>query len=156
MSDLILKNIQNSIYLMPLRAIQLYEIALEEWTAIEHLESGSNYRITAIVKRNQKGANVTLGYNLELTAYVPHNDYVNNGLIERIDRINSAEFQLHFKMGYGDDIIYTPPKTINFNNKQKIVIENTKLVMEIESAEYRPRMILRANQFIKNLQNIFY
>ncbi len=156
MSDLILKNIQNSIYLMPIRAIQFYETVLEDWTAIEHLESGSNFRITSITKQNSKGANVTLGYRVELTANVAHNDYANNGLIERLNRINSADFQLHFKMGYGDDIIYTPPKMINYNNKQKIVIENTKIVMEFESVELRPRMILKATQFIKNLENIFY
>lgn len=158
MSNLILKNIADSIRLIPIRSIQINEPDEDRWTIIDQLEAESSYRIVPITKNNQYGNSVILYSNIEITCYVPHNDYVNNGLIERLDEINLATNQMHLKTGEIDDFLYTPSKTINYTNKQKIILPNIRIAYEIESVEYRPRMILRIRKTLKQseIKDIFY
>lgn len=157
MSDLILQNITNSIFLMPIRSIHFYKTVEAEWLIIEQLEAESSFRVSPITRQNAKGFNVTIGYNIEIVCYVPHNDYGSNGLITKIEEINSVDNQIFLKMGNTSEIFYDAKDVLNATGKQRLILwEGAKTSMEFESVELRPRLILRINKIKRNLVNLFY
>jgi len=154
-SDLILNSISDSIYLMPIRSLQIQDVN-DDWLIIEHLESESSFSLSPITRNNYLGQEIQLGHRIELNAYVPHNLFTTNGLINRLKVINASSGLVMLKLGYGDDLVATPPKTINYNNKMKFVSFGAKLTYTIENTEFRPRMIINCKHFIKDISNAIF
>jgi hypothetical protein len=149
-------DIAGSIHLMPIRTADFYIYEEHKHVIIEQLEQESSYHITPVTRNTSKGTNVTLGYNLEASIYVPHNAYNNNGLLQELTAMPENELVfLYLNVGYGNGYVSPPPKPINFTKGMTVFFYDIKPEIEIESVEYRPRLIIRIKTFSKNL-GIFF
>lgn len=158
MADLVFDHFASTVKLMPIIRAMFYVYYEQRYIIIDHLEAESSYRISPVLRKNHYGNQKTLGYNYDFSLYVPHNLYNTNTLLNELEALKTKELvYLYLTIGSGGS--YVPPKpmdAINYNAQQDIHFGNIKLTIEIESVEYRPRMILRISGFKKNLEQIFF
>jgi len=159
----------DQVLLLPVKAIsfflkEVYGYVEDHYLNIWNLEAESSYRITPVTKKDQKGNMRTLGYNFEGNFYVPHNDYmwtyyVNNPLVAYLEQIKTMGAELVLVLGSGvvpitelDEV--TEPRIVNSTGAGYLIIEIDRLSYEIESVEFRPRLIIHINKFIKDIADI--
>ncbi len=155
MSDLVLNAIAGVINLLPITRLQLYKYASGERIIIDQIETESSYKITPITRLADSGLAKVLGYNYEITIYVPFNLFDSNGLLEAIENLKNEENVITYLTigGGGSYVPPEPPKTINCTAQQILAISHTKPYAELESVELRPRTIIHINGFTKQLNN---
>lgn len=127
---------------------------------ITNLEAESNYRFSPITKTTFTGNTITLGYKFEATIYIPYNEYHTNNLRTILENVIIYDYILTISLGTYNSVVsgYNPPEPVNSTAGLWINLYrkgyNPSHTIEIESVEYRPRMIIRFNQFLPDLRNI--
>lgn len=136
--------------------VSIYNVNL----AITNIEAESNYRMSPITKKTFLGKTKTLGYMAEATIYIPYNEYQTNNLRTIFENVLIHNYQIVLFLGTSKPTIsgYNPPEPINSTAGMLINWYysgyNPSHTIEIESVEYRPRMILKLSQFLPKLSNI--
>lgn len=127
---------------------------------ITNLEAESSYRFPPITKTTFTGKTITLGYKFEATIYIPYNEYHTNNLRMILEKVFIYDYILTISLGTYNSVVsgYNPPEPVNSTAGLFINLYrkgyNPSHTIEIESVEYRPRMIIRFNQFLPDLKNI--
>lgn len=165
-SEIKFSSIANSITLAPITGLRICKHVSpelsEEVVYIHHLETESTYRITPKTRANQYGSERTLGYYVEITAYIPHNHFGQSTILEQLAKItelSKSEWKYwHLIVMCGSSTmggpIGVPYKNITSGVGFWIELTNPEMTIEIESVELRPRIILRSKQFVKDIRNI--
>ena len=166
MIELILKNFANEVALMPIRAVEFYSQV--DWgdpydanIVIHNLEAESSFNINAVTRNTHLGTIKRLGYKFEATLYIPYDRLGENTLDFIFEEILKGRYTLNLILGTARAWTqngYDPPKAINSTSGMKISISNYALnhSIEIESVEYRPRVVLKLYGFVKRLNEIYF
>jgi hypothetical protein len=158
--------ISNSIFLMPLKSIKFYNSATptdEHTFTLFYPEQESSWKATKVEVPHSEGGTKVLGWNLDFTLYIPHNDFsLNNSNKPQkfVDyfrakskniKSTSDDNHYHVMIYLGDSANSTGSLDLflcNYNGRLSISYE-------MEQVEFRPRMILYINYFQKTLDSIF-
>jgi len=158
MADIIL-NTTTDIALVPLKGVYFYKAG--DSLVIGDLEQESSMSITSKRRNHYQGGEITLGYFIDITIYVPENKYTGTGLIERLDEYiedlrtgNTLDIQL--AAGNTKISLFTSLKdNINYTDNLWIELDhNCKLNYDIDSLNYRFRMKISIKGFIQDLKNV--
>ncbi|HOV92258.1 MAG TPA: hypothetical protein PLC04_04160 [Candidatus Kapabacteria bacterium] len=158
------------IHLIPIKLIQFDGVNIDDYDLwIWDLEAESSYSIAQYIRNDDRGMQRVLGYQVQATIYVPHNDYKNNGMLERLNwfcnkshvtNADSAE-HIHIMLNSGGSKGAMPPVggLINATDlSQQIFLcnlnGNVGVNWEIESVQWRPRLKITINAFQKNLTDL--
>lgn len=164
--ELVLQNISTGVGLMPIRCVTFHnrifngEFYIDSDMTFYNLESESNLRIIPITRDTHWGTIKRLGYKFEATLYVPYNklniSYDGYDLINVLENIFKGRYTIILDLGTAQHLPdYTPPVAINSTWGMKIKSDyNINHSIEIETVEYRPRIILRIFGFIRKLSDI--
>lgn len=169
MIEHIFQNITTDVGLMPIRGVQFYSQVsfgdpYDANIILHNLESESSLRIIPITRNTHLGTIRRLGYKLEVTLYIPYNKLnTNDGyeLINSLEEILKSRYTVSLIFGTAKGFTsggYTPPAAINSTYGLKITTATYAMQhsVEIETIEYRPRIILRLFGFVKNLLDLQY
>lgn len=166
MIEMILKNFANEAFLMPIRAVEFYSQV--DWgdpydanIVIHNLEAESSFNVTAITRNTHLGTIRRLGYKLEATLYIPYNRIGDNGLDFIFEELLKGRYSVTLILGTARGWTqngYDPPKAINSTGGMKISISNYAMnhTIEVESVEYRPRVVVKLFGFTKRLNEIHF
>lgn len=164
--------ITGEIELMPVSFIAFCEATDSEeytWHSFFVLEKESAWNFKPITRPSFEGGSITLGYKFEGTFYIPQNQYSDNGILAELNAFivnlgitasSAAQAEgdrPRFELVLGDCEVLSSgalglednlPSTIkvpwiNSTSAMRISLDNTSVTYEIESIEYRPRMIIR-------------
>lgn len=166
MSEIRFNSIANSITLAPITGLRICKHNSpeldEEIVYFHHLETESTYRITPKTRTNQYGGERTLGYLVEITAYIPHNNFKQSDILTQLNNIvklSKSEWKYWHLIVMCGSATMGGPFGVPYKNTTSgvgfwIELSNPEMTVEVESVELRPRIILRSKQFVKKLQNI--
>ena len=168
-----IKAIAGKVNLMPIRAASFYypvthivegeEVAGYDFLDIYNIESESSYNIKPVTRPNFNiGGLVTLGFTVDIKLYLSYNKFndttggVSYKILENLEYIRKAGFDFQLIIGHAMPAITThPPKQINSTDGAWIDVGTfTTLNWELESVEYRPRIIININGFVKNFSDL--
>ena len=143
----------------PITAIKIYKTVGS--LVIFHPEAESSYRIVAKTRTNDTGSQVTLGYTIESTFYIPYNDYKSSGLISSLNALSAEELgvvavKVYTGTAYPSEVT-NPPKVINSEGGMQFMLSSdmVRINFEIESIELRPRLLIKVNGFVRDLTRIY-
>lgn len=166
MIEIILQNFAGEVALMPIRGIQFFSQV--EWgdpydanIIIHNLEAESSFRLSPITRNTHLGTIKRLGYRFEATLYIPYNKLYDNNLAFILEEVLKGRYSLSLILGTSrgwTENGYTPPKAINSTYGTRMSISSFSMnhSIEIESVEYRPRVVLRLFGFVKRLSEIVF
>lgn len=169
MAEILYNTIPGSINIMPITGLRICKHPTiaggleEEIIYFHHLESESSYTITPKTRVDKHGGERTLGHYVEITAYVPHNDYRNTGIISNLESLRNIHSQSalwrnwHLIVMIGAGFMGAPTPTYRNVTPDKgfwVELSKPQITYEIESVEMRPRLILRTKQFVRNISSI--
>ncbi|MFA5432100.1 MAG: hypothetical protein WC319_04410 [Candidatus Paceibacterota bacterium] len=168
MNNYLYQQFAGNVELMPIRSIVLQQFDPDDKDisvynvnlAINNLEAESNFKITPITKNTFWGQVKTLCYRVDATVYIPYNEYQTNNLRTIFENVLIYDYLMFFYLGKAEPTIsgYNPPDPINSTAGMIINFYrngyNPSHTIEIESVEYRPRMILRISQLLPDIRNI--
>ena len=166
MIELILKDFADKVALLPIRAVEFY--SLVDWgdpydanIVIHNLEAESSFNIIAVTRNTHLGTIKRLGYKFEATLYIPYNNLAENSFDYIFEEVLKGRYTLSIILGTArawTENGYNPPIAINSTAGMKISISNYALnhTIEIESVEYRPRVVLKLFGFVKRLNDIYF
>ena len=168
-----IKEIAGKVNLMPIRAASFYypvtrivegeEVQGYDFLDIYNIESESSYNIKPVIKPNfNNGGLVTLGYTVEVKLYISYNkfndtvDEVSYKILDNLEYIRKTGFDFQLIIGHAMPANTTHlPKQINSTDGAWIDVGRfTTLSWEIESVEFRPRIIINLNGFVKNYSDL--
>ncbi|HPD33977.1 MAG TPA: hypothetical protein PKV40_06525 [Candidatus Kapabacteria bacterium] len=164
MTEIILKDFANQVALMPIRGIQFYSKV--EWgdpydanIIIHNLEAESSFRLSPITRNTHLGTIKRLGYKFEATIYLPYNKLQDNNLNFIFEEVLKGRYSISLLLGNAKGFTenqYEAPIPINTTSGLtfRLSNHNTNHSIEIESVEYRPRVVLRLFGFVKRLLEI--
>ena len=160
MIEIIFQNFAEGVALMPIRGIQFYSQV--EWgdpydanIIIYNLEAESSFRISPITRNTHLGTIKRLGYKFEATLYIPYNkSYDNLNFI--FEEVLKGRYSFILILGNVKGWMpndHTPPIAINSTFGMKLIISNysTNHSIEIETVEYRTRIVLKIFGFVRKL-----
>jgi hypothetical protein len=166
MIEIILKNFAGDVALMPIRAIEFYSEL--EWgdpydanVVIHNLEAESSFSITSVTRSTHLGTIKRLGYKFEATLYIPQNRLSQIDLAYIFEEVLKSRYSIALVLGTArawTENGYEPPAAINSTSGMKISISNFAMnhSIDIESVEYRPRVVLKLFGFVKKLNDIIF
>lgn len=164
-SEIRFNNIANSVTLAPITGLRICKHNSpeleEEILYIHHLETESSYRITPKTRTNQYGSERTLGYFVEITAYIPHNNFKQTEILNqltKLTKLSKSEWEFWHLIVMCGSATMGGPIGIPYKNVKSgvgfwISLGSPEITIEIESVELRPRIILRSKKFVKNLSS---
>ena len=154
-------HIATTIKRMPIRALRMIALIANGFTADVTLdfftvESESTYTLEPITKPTSNGGVVTVAYRWSAKIYIPHNLYDRNQIISVLDvfqskRVYDAQLFLGNKTISG----VTPPDIINADDGMYLNLSNKTFLYQIESVEFRPRLIITFSGVTKGISGIF-
>lgn len=168
MNNYLYQKFAGNVELMPIRGILLQQFDPDDKEisvynvnlAINNLEAESNFKITPITRNTFWGQTKTLGYKAEASIYIPYNEYQTNNLRTIFENVLIHNYHISLYLGTAKPTItgYNPPNPINSTAGMIINFYrsgyNPSHTIEIESVEYRPRMILKLSQFLPDIRQI--
>jgi hypothetical protein len=135
-----------TIGLCPFNGLQIYNPETYETLSLAQLEDGSVYNIEPMTRPHFRGGEVTIGYRFDATAVIPHDDYVNNQLIDRFESETWKNKRFLLLLLLGNQPFFglsgTPPEFSHSNISQYMQISYATIKYKIESGQLRPRMLL--------------
>jgi len=151
------------IHIMPINKIRFnFQNFTDFDFEITEIEAESSYNISTIQKQDGRGLARVLGGQVEMQIYVPYNYYKTNNLIYLLDKyknkpkVNSSDstecFWVRLTIGGDGAINQTDALLLVLNN----LYGNVGIAWQIESVEYRPRLIVSINAIYKNYNNILW
>lgn len=164
MIEIILKEFANKATLMPLRAIEFYSQI--DWgdpydanVVIHNFEAESSFKISPVSRNTHHGTVRRLGYNFEATLYLPYNKLGENSFDFIFEELLKGRYSIVLCLGFAkgwSENGYIAPMAINTTYGMKVAISNFSMnhTIEIESVEFRPRVIIRLFGFFKRFNNI--
>ncbi len=168
MHNYLYQQFAGNVELMPIRSILMQQFdpndkdvsVYNATLVINNLEAESSYRIAPITRTTFLGQTKTIGYKFEATLYIPYNEYQTNNLRSILENVFIYDYLITFFLGTYKPTIsgYNPPEPVNSTAGMSINFYrngyNPSHTLEIESVEYRPRLILRLYQFLPDIRNI--
>lgn len=170
MSEYIKYTITESIALMPLRAITIFD-NINNLTLFQ-LEAESSYQIVPITRTNDEGGQKSIAYKLNATIYCPFNKPLDRNEEDFIGLLDKLKTNVSVTLALGDietwsgfneeenetNITnlnyYLVTKPINCTGGGYIQTDaNANITYEIESVEFRSRLIIRVQAFMRSLYN---
>jgi len=169
--------IAGSINILPIRAVSFYDNENAEGLHFFQIEAESSYKILPITRPHYKGGNITVGYKVEANIYVANNPFnqYNYDLVNRLEKLKNRKIRTLLALGKIEptDAAWAKPpeeyaghldfplqehlrtKVINATNKMVVDFgDNLTFQYEIESVEYRPRLIIKMYGILDNPANI--
>lgn len=160
MADITYKVFGGQVALMPLRCLSFYlasalGYADSHFLDIYHPEAESSFSLKPITRKDHKGNSRTLGWNFEGTFYFPQNLYKDNGLTENLEEMRTKGFDLQLIGGDQTPFVSAGiPRQYNSTDGYWLDLNGEgSLNWEIESIEFRPRLIIHITAFVKNILN---
>jgi len=157
MDSITLNTIADRIRILPIRAMQIIN---EDGFYLKayHLEEESSLNIDAKTVNHFLGGVIQLGFNIDATIIIPHNQYDEaNGVIDFLETCKNKRLQTHLFFGLSAPY-YTAPLTIpptTANCLHGLVADFEKLLTisySINTVALRPRITVKLNGFVKNLK----
>lgn len=169
--------IAHSINLLPIRAVSYFDEYHNEGLHFFQLEAESSYRITPIHRNHFEGYVVAVGLKVEAKLYVANNVFnqYEYDLITRLDKLQNRNVYTRIILGDTEptDTAWSNPPiewqghldfplqsnlhTKVMNATDKMVVDlgnNCGFSYEVESSEYRPRLIISHSGVIKSMSEI--
>lgn len=152
--------------IIPLRALVFYD---GDWTTLTLLGKESMFNFTPITRSHYKGGEITLGYNFGASAIIDFNDFENNGLIARLEKLRKRWLyavntgtddrgRTDTQLILGDENVpgaygaYAAPEMPFATGSMFMELSNNVTVSwEIEYVEFRPRVVLTLKGFFKEI-----
>ncbi len=167
MATINFRDIAGKINLIPINGVRIckHGDGIEDIIYIHNIEAESSYSIVPVTRQDHYRNNRTLGYIITVTVYIAHNLLINvpdgePDIIQELNNIWSPGVKYyHFILMLGDSSINPPSSGYINTSKNKgmwIELRNPVLNLEIESIEYRPRLIIRTNYFTKALLGVLF
>ncbi|MDQ1265842.1 MAG: hypothetical protein QG635_994 [Bacteroidota bacterium] len=162
MASLILDTFSDNFHLLPMTGLIIsYSEDSDytgEYTKLFNIEAESSWRLEPVKRMTSKGYEITLGYKLTASIYVPQNDYLtgiqSGGIFTRIeDTIQeiSEGIRPNLFITLGEQSEDCPTNIINSNSAMGIDCgQDCSFTYLIEQVEFRPRMIINITGFIKD------
>lgn len=151
--------IKDSWNLMPFRTLYLYHHP--DATSFNNLEAESSFRYNALSVKDSKGGNRLLGFNVEIKAYIGHNNYhdVNTEsgetMLERIEFLKNNRHDTQIFLGNTSvGLIPSEHRALTVNTTAGLWLDFHKVLRmtyEFESVEFRPRLIITYTGFSPKL-----
>ncbi len=158
--------IAGSVNLLPIRAVSFYDFDNAEGLHFFQIEAESSYKLLPITRPHYKGGNITVGFRAEANIYIANNPFnqYNADLIIRLEKLKGRYIHTQLILGLSepnDTAWLYPPAEITghleyplqdhlrtkvMNATDKMIVDfdtNLSFNYEIESVEYRPRLIIR-------------
>lgn len=166
--------IANKINLMPVTGFTIWAMpgsdTFQGKTGFFNVEGESSWNLDPITRTTDRGREITLGYNLTATLYLPYNDFKDTTVdnVTTYSAYKAIEYavqdmskglsptQILIHLGNMPSSAYAEGQPTNLINTTKgavISIDDTakcSMTHKLESVEYRPRDIVTIKAFIKN------
>lgn len=151
----------DNVNLLPIMGVLVYAGDLGEFTWFGNPEAESSYRFNPIVRPSSKGGDRLVAHSAEVKIYVPHNRYTDDdtALFARLALLKNKRYDVGICLGTQSQAAVGVPeadRTLPINSTAGMWIDfGLQLMMtyEVESVEYRPRLILTFKGLVMDLLN---
>jgi hypothetical protein len=157
MDSITLNTVADRVRILPIRAMQIINESGVYFKAY-HLEEESSMNIDAKTVNHFLSGVVQLGFNIDATIIIPHNQYEDaDGIIDFLKTCLNKRLQTHLFFGLSAPY-YTAPLTIpptTANCIHGLVADFEKLLTitySINTVALRPRTTVKLNGFVKDLK----
>jgi len=141
---------------MPMRTLYLYHAP--DATSFNNLEAESSYRYNKLTRKDGKGGERLIGFNVEIIAYIGHNNYrdvdAESGetMLERLEFLQKNRHDTQILLGdHSPGLIPTQHRALIVNTSSGLWLDFHNLLRmtyEVESVELRPRLIITYTGFL--------
>lgn len=155
-------HIATTIKRMPIRALRFEITSMYGITGDDRIldfftiESESSYTLDPITKPTSSGGIVTIAYRINAKIYIPHNRYDQNLIMAYFNAMQTYG-NYYVRLYLGNETIggVTAPDVINADAGMTLQLQSSSFSYQIESVEYRPRLIITLSSVEKNISGIF-
>lgn len=157
MNSITLNTVADRVRILPIRAMQIIN-ADNVYFKAYHLEEESSMNIDAKTIGHFLGGLYQLGFNVEATVIIPHNQYEDaDGVIDFLETCRNKRLQTHLFFGlsapFYDVPLTFPASTANCIHG--LVADFEKLLTitySVNTVALRPRITVKLNGFVKDLK----
>lgn len=159
MGDLHVGKIQGKWNLLPIRTVYVY--ASGTVTSFNNLGSESSFKYTALTRKDGKGGNRQMGFNVEITIYVGHNNYnevdptAGETMVQRIEYLSKNKHDVQLFLGDQSKLLIPAEhraEIVNTTGGYWLECNQLlRLTYDMEYVEYGPRIILKYTGYLPKI-----